>query len=49
VTSRALSAHLPTPSASPLHQSLLPPHPLTDQTPLLQPLATIFSFYSSHY
>jgi hypothetical protein len=41
VTSQALSAHLPTPPASPLHQSLLPPHPPMTQTPLLPPLLAL--------
>jgi hypothetical protein len=35
VTSWALSAHLPTPLTSPLHQSLLSPHPPMTQTPFL--------------
>jgi hypothetical protein len=38
VTSRALSAHLLTAPASPLHQSLLPPQPPLAQTPLIPSL-----------
>jgi hypothetical protein len=41
VTSWALSAHLPTPCANPVLQSLLPPHPLMTQTPLLPPLLAL--------
>jgi hypothetical protein len=41
VTSQALSAHLPTPPASPLHQSILPPYPPMTQISLLQSLLAL--------